>query len=102
MKIIAITSCPVGMAHTYMAAKSLKKMAKKLGYDIKVETQGTVGVRDELTIEDIKSADVFIDCADVAIIDSERFKDIITYHSSTTQAIKKPQKVFEEAIELIK
>lgn len=102
MKIIAITSCPVGMAHTYMAAKSLKKMASKLGFEIKVETQGTVGVRDELTPEDIKSADVFIDCADVAIINQERFTDVLTYHTSTSQAIKKPKKVLEEAVQLVK
>jgi len=102
MKIIAITSCPVGMAHTYMAAKALTKFATKHGYDIKVETQGTVGVRNELTKEDIENADIFIDSADVAIIGRERFENVLTYKTSTSQVIKKTELVLSEAIKQIK
>ena len=56
MKIIAVTSCPIGMAHTYMASAALKKAAKKAGVEIKVETQGSMGIRDKITTEDIKEA----------------------------------------------
>ncbi len=102
MKIVAVTSCPVGMAHTYMAAASMKKMAKSLGHEIKVETQGSMGIRDRLSQEDIDSADVFIDAADVAIIDVERFKNIPTLKSSTSKVIKKAQVEFEAAEKLAK
>lgn len=101
MKIIAITSCPVGMAHTYMAAASFKKMAKKLGHEIRVETQGSMGVRDKLSKAEINGADLFIDAADVAIEEPERFENIITYKTTTSKVIKKAQTVFEEAIKLV-
>lgn len=99
MKIIAVTSCPVGMAHTYMAAAALKKAAKKLGYNIKVETQGSMGTRDRITEEEVSAADLFIDAADVAIIDAERFDKIYRYESSTTKVIKKAEQVIKDAIE---
>ena len=102
MKIIAVTSCPLGMAHTYMAAATFKKMAKKLGHEIRVETQGSMGIRDKLTKTEIASADVFIDAADVAIVESERFKNIITYKTTPNKVIKKAKTVFEEALKLIK
>ena len=102
MKIIAVTSCPVGMAHTYMAASALKKAAKNLGYEIKVETQGSMGIRDLLTKEDIEKADVFIDSADVAIIDQKRFVDIKTYKTTTSKAIKQAEQEIIKAINSIK
>ena len=49
MKLLAITSCPSGVAHTYMAAEALQKAAKKRGIEIKVETQGSIGVENEIT-----------------------------------------------------
>jgi len=102
MNIIAITSCPVGMAHTYMAAKALEKVATKNGINIKVETQGSVGIKNRLTKEDIENADVFIDSADIAITDRERFEHVLTYKTSTTQVIKKTVQVLQEAINLVK
>lgn len=101
MKIVAVTSCPVGMAHTYMAAAALKKVAKMRGHEIRVETQGSMGIRDRLSQAEIDIADVFIDAADVAIVDVERFKNIKTLKSSTTKVIKKAQSVFEEAENLV-
>ena len=53
MYLVAVCSCPVGIAHTYMAAANLKKAAQKKGIEIKVETQGAQGVEDEITAEDI-------------------------------------------------
>jgi len=102
MKIVAVTSCPVGMAHTYMAAKALKKAGKTLGHDIRVETQGSMGIRDEITKDEILVADLFIDAADVTLINPERFKDIPTYHTSTSKLIRKGVKILSEAIENIK
>jgi len=101
MNIIAITSCPVGMAHTYMAAKALVKAAKKKGYQVKVETQGSMGVRNELTQNDIENADIFIDSADVAMLNAERFKNVLTLKTSTSLDIKKTDLVLEEALKLV-
>lgn len=60
MKMVAVTACPTGIAHTYMAAESLEKAARELGVEIKVETEGSVGAENALTPEDIASADVVI------------------------------------------
>lgn len=98
MKIVAVTSCPVGMAHTYMSAAALKKACKKLGYDVRVETQGSMGIRDKLSQEEINSADIFIDIADVAILEDERFKNVHTFSTSTSKVIKKADLVLEEAL----
>ncbi|MFZ4539069.1 PTS fructose transporter subunit IIB [Propionivibrio sp.] len=54
-KIIAVTSCPTGIAHTFMAAEALKKAAAGQGYEIKVETQGSVGAKNTLTAEEVAS-----------------------------------------------
>ncbi len=101
MKILAVTSCPVGMAHTYMAAAALKKAAKKLGYEIKVETQGSMGIRDKITEEDIMSADIFIDAADVTMLEPERFKDLYTVKTSTSKLLRKSVDILKEAIDSI-
>lgn len=79
-KILAVTACPVGIAHTYMAAESLQKAAESLGVDIKVETQGSIGVENLLTEEDIAQADGIIIAADKEV-SKDRFagkKVIIT------------------------
>lgn len=60
MKIVAITSCSTGIAHTYMAAENLEIAAKEKGYEIKVETQGSIGAENILTLEDIQAADAVV------------------------------------------
>ena len=102
MKIIAVTSCPIGMAHTYMAAAALKKAAKKLGYEIKVETQGAMGIRDMILPEDVEAADLFIDAADVTMIEPDRFTNIYTVRVSTSKLLRKSVNILQEAIESIK
>lgn len=67
MKILAITSCPNGIAHTYMAAENLQKAANKLGVQMKVETQGSIGVENEFTEKDIREADGIIIAADKTV-----------------------------------
>ena len=98
-KIVAITSCPTGIAHTLMAAEALRKTGTMLGYDIKVETQGAEGTRNELTEEDIEAADVVILATDITV-DTERFEGKPVYETSTSEAIRNTTRVLDEAVKL--
>jgi PTS system fructose-specific IIB component len=73
MKIVAITACPTGIAHTYMAADALCKAAHKMNIQIKVETQGAMGIENLLSAVDIAHADVVLIASDIEIEDSARF-----------------------------
>ena len=73
MKIIGVTKCPVGIAHTYLAAEKLQQAGNKLGDEMKVETQGAQGTENKLTEEDIQQADYVVIAADVAIEGKDRF-----------------------------
>lgn len=72
-KIIGVTKCPNGLAHTYMSAEKLETVGKQLGYEVKIETQGAASVENELTAADIAGADYVIIAADAAIDGKERF-----------------------------
>ena len=78
MRIVAVTACPTGIAHTYMAADVLKKAAAKLGISIKVETQGAMGIEEVLTATDIANADLVIIASDIEIENKSRFLGINT------------------------
>jgi len=97
MKIVAVTACPTGIAHTYMAAEAIQEAAKKKGYDVKVETRGSVGVENELTQEDIKSADAVILACDTAV-PMERFKGKKVYNTSVSEALKSSEELIEKAL----
>jgi len=86
-KIVAITSCPTGIAHTYMAAEGLELGAKRLGHTIKVETQGSIGVENRLTDSEIAEADLVIIAADTKV-DLSRFDGKKIYETSSNAAIK--------------
>ena len=73
MKIVAVTACPTGIAHTYMAADLLQKEAHRLGLSIKVETQGAMGIENTLTVNDIANSDIQIIVSDIKIEGIERF-----------------------------
>ena len=73
MKILGVTSCPSGVAHTYMAAEALKKAALAKGHEVKVETQGSIGIENVITMDDVKDADVVVLTKDVSLADLERF-----------------------------
>lgn len=73
MKIVAITACPTGIAHTYMAAEALKKEAHKMGITIKVETQGAMGIENMLNSVDINHADIILIASDIEIEQRARF-----------------------------
>ena len=66
-KIVAVTACAAGIAHTYMAAESLERAGKAKGYEIKVETNGSIGAENILTNQDIEEADLVIVAADIIL-----------------------------------
>ena len=74
MKIVGITACPTGIAHTYITKKKILEAAENCGYPCRIETQGTIGVEDKLTSEEIADADVVLLAVDVKISGEERFK----------------------------
>jgi PTS system fructose-specific IIC component len=96
-RIVAITSCPTGIAHTFMAAEALRRQAVAMGHIINVETQGSVGAGDVLTPEQIAAADVAIIAADTKV-DLSRFTGKTLYQTDTATALKKPQAVIEAAL----
>ncbi|WP_182201760.1 PTS fructose transporter subunit IIB [Paraliobacillus salinarum] len=100
-KIIAITACATGVAHTYMAAQALKKAAKKMGHLIKVETQGATGVENELSVKDVSIAEVVILATDTKVRDKERFTGKQILEVPVNAPIKDGEKVIKNALELI-
>src|SRR6266704_2882696 len=96
-KIVAITSCPTGIAHTFMAAEGLQKGAEALGHTIKVETQGSVGAQNTLTPADVRAADLVIIAADTKV-DKSRFAGKPIYETSTNAAIKDGQALVKDAL----
>jgi PTS system fructose-specific IIC component len=87
-KLVAVTGCPTGIAHTKMAEEALKKTAAAMGHEIKVETQGAEGAQNVLSEADISEAAVVIVSSDI-YIDMNRFAGKPLYAVSTSQAIRK-------------
>jgi fructose-specific phosphotransferase system IIB component len=96
MKIVAVTACPTGIAHTYMAAEQLEKSAKALGYEIKVETQGAMGIENELSAKDIREADIAVFAVDIDVEQRDRFNGKKIIQVPVQEAIKNPKGVFEK------
>jgi len=96
-RIVAITACPTGVAHTFMAAEALEVEAKKRGFWIKVETRGSVGAKNALTAEEIEQADVVIIAADIEL-DLSRFTGKKLYKTSTGAALKKSAREIDNAL----
>ena len=96
MKIVAVTACPTGIAHTYMAAEQLEKTARKLGYSIKVETQGAMGIENKLSESEISGASVAIMAVDIAIEEPERFDHIRKIKVPVQAAMKNPEAIFAQ------
>ncbi len=97
MKIVAVTACPTGIAHTYMAAEHLEKAAKSLGHHIKLETQGAMGIENELTKADVKDADVVIFAVDIDVEKKERFEGKKLIKVGVQEAIKNAAGVIAKA-----
>ena len=87
-RIIGVCACPAGIAHTYMAAENLERQGKKLGFQVKIETNGSGGVENRLREEDIKEADYVIIAADTRV-EMERFRGKKLLEVSVTDAVRK-------------
>ncbi|PAV28315.1 PTS fructose transporter subunit IIB [Virgibacillus profundi] len=97
MNILAVTACPAGVAHTYMAKKGLEKAAKKLGHKIKVETQGSMGIENEIKAKDLEKADLVILAIDTKIEKANRFDSKTIHEVPVAAAVKNAAKVIEDA-----
>lgn len=91
MKILAVTACTAGIAHTYIVAEKIQKAAEEMGHQCKVETQGSAGIQNELTADDIKDADVIILSHDIAIRGSSRFEGKRVVDVPISLAMKQPK-----------
>jgi fructose-specific phosphotransferase system IIB component len=96
MKIVAVTACPTGIAHTYMAAARLEKTAKDMGYEIKVETQGALGIENPLSEADIREAQVAIFAVDIRVEGRERFNDMRVIEVPLQEAIRNARSIFDK------
>lgn len=94
-KIIGVCACPAGIAHTYMAAENLERTGKKKGYAVKIETNGSAGVENRLTKQDIAEADVVVIAADTSV-EMERFRGKPLIEASVSDAVRKVEKIFEK------
>ena len=96
MKIVGITACSAGIAHTYIAKEKIEQAAKDCGDIVHIETQGTIGTENALTPEEIKEADVVLLAVDVKITGRERFKGKKVVQISTDTAIQSPNKLMKK------
>lgn len=94
MKVIAVTACPTGIAHTYMAADALIKAAPKHHVQIKVETQGAMGIENQLTSVDIANADKILIVSDIEIEQAGRFEGLPCVTVSIEEVLINVDKVF--------
>lgn len=102
MKIVAITACPSGVAHTYIAAEALKKAAIAKGHQIKVETQGQIGIENEITQDEANSADVVILTTDIGLKNTERFSGKPIVRVKIGDVVKKSAALIEKIEEALK
>ena len=100
-RIIGVCACPAGIAHTYMAAENLERQGKKLGFQVKIETNGSGGVENRLREEDIKEADYVIIAADTSV-EMERFRGKKLLEVSVTDAVRKVESVYEKLNDALK
>lgn len=101
MNIVGISACTVGIAHTYIAQKKIEMAAKKAGHNVKIETQGTIGIENALTDDEIAQADIVLLAADVQISGEERFAGKKVVKVKIEIAVKSPNKLIEKLEELV-
>ena len=95
-KIVAVTACPTGVAHTFMSAEAIETYAKQQGWQVKVETRGQVGAGNEITAEEVAAADLVFVAADIDV-PLDKFKGKLMYCTSTGLALKKTAQEFDKA-----
>jgi len=93
-KIVGVASCPAGIAHTYLAAESVVKFGKKMGYEVKMETNGAGGTENRLTKSDIAEAVCVMIAADTTV-EMERFRGKPLINISVGEAIRNVSKYFQ-------
>lgn len=96
MRIVGVTACPTGVAHTFMAKKALENAAEKLGHSIKIETQGATGIENQLTSDDILNADVVILAVGIDIPNKDRFKGAKVVEVPVAAAMKSPETLLKK------
>jgi len=96
MNILAVTACPSGVAHTYMSAEALETKCKARGWSVKVETQGSIGIENRITPEDVAAADAVILTTDMPIKEEERFKGKMIARVGIGDAIKKTDAILNK------
>lgn len=102
MRVIGVTACTIGIAHTYIAKDKLVNAAKKLNIECKIETQGNIGAENVLTEEDIENADVVIIASDINISGRERFKGKKIVQIPVSTAIKSPEGLLKQIEQKLK
>ncbi len=95
-KLVAVCACPMGLAHTFMAAQALEDAAKELGYEVKIETQGADGLQNELSDQDIADADIIIQAIAVTPINNERFDAYEIFEVELQDVIKDAKGIIKE------
>ncbi|ULT56749.1 PTS fructose transporter subunit IIB [Neobacillus drentensis] len=96
MNIVGISACTSGIAHTYIAKEKLIKTGQEFGHHVRIETQGTIGIENELTKKEIDDADLVIIAADIKVSGKERFKGKRILEIPTTIAIKAPKQLYKK------
>lgn len=100
MKIVGVSACPTGIAHTYMAQEAIEKEGEKRGYDVKIETQGSMGVENELDQHEIDEADVVVFAVSIEVEEAERFDEKVDKGKVITvdpgEAIRNPKALFDK------
>lgn len=96
-RLVAVTACPTGVAHTFMAAEALQQAAARMGIDLQVETRGSVGARNLLDDAAIAAADAVLLATDIEV-DTSRFAGKKVYRCGTGVALKQPQQTLEKAL----
>ncbi|GAM70578.1 PTS system fructose-like IIB component 1 precursor [Vibrio sp. JCM 19236] len=94
--IVAVTACPSGVAHTYMAAEAIESAAKAKGWECTVETQGSIGIENELGQAAIAAADIVILTKDIDIKNSERFEGKTIVRIGVSDAVKRAAAVMDK------
>lgn len=101
MNIVGVAACVAGIAHTYIAKKKLIQAAEKVGHNVHIETQGTIGVEDELTAADIKNADIVILAVDIQTKGKERFNGKKIVEVPTEVAVHSPTGLIKKMEEIV-
>lgn len=101
MKIVGIAACPAGLAHTPMAAKALEKAGAKLGHELRMEQQGSMGQVNKITDEEAKACEFVIIASDQKILGMERFEGKKVIRIDITTCIKAPEAVINKCIQAL-